>query len=190
MLYRFEEGNMVGICRFKEAVIAFYDMSHKGDCFDESRTDDVDIPLRQLLSYVETEEDIEKNDRSRVFVYMDDGKEYELIMSPINTPCSNFYDRGNTKFEKEYTESTLMNRKKSDLVNHIQCLAHNNNVLHERINRQAEFARNIMDFKDKIIEILYNPNLSDDETIIEIQKLVGVYDEKDGDQNGKSYVVL
>lgn len=172
---------MVGICRFKEAVIAFYDMNHKGYCFDESRTDDVDIPLRQLLSYVETEEDIEKNDRSRVFIYMDDGKKYELIMSPINTPCRNFYDRGYTKFEKEYAESTLMNRKKIDLVNHIQCLAHNNNVLHERINRQAEFARNIMDFKDKIIEILYNPNLSDDEIIIEIQKLVGVYDEKDGD---------
>ena len=101
LLYRFEEGNMVGFCRFKEAVIAFYDMGHKGDCFDESRTDDVDIPLRQLLSYVETEEDIEKNDRSRVFIYMDDGKEYELIMNPINTPCRNFYDRGNTKFEKE-----------------------------------------------------------------------------------------
>ena len=71
--------------------------------------------------------------------------------------------------------------KKSELVNHIQCLTHNNNVLHERINRQAEFARNNVDFKDKIIEILYNSNLSDDEAIIEIQKLVGVYDEKDGD---------
>ena len=182
MLYRFEEDNPVGVCRFKEAVIAFYDMDQfNGDCFDESRINDVNIPLEQILAFVETEEDIGKLDRSRVFIYMDDGKEYELIMNPINTPCRNFYDKGNTKFEKEYTESTLMNMKKSELVNHIQCLTHNNNVLHERINRQAEFAMDNANFKDEIVEILYNANLSDDEAIIEIQKLVGVYDEKDGD---------
>jgi hypothetical protein len=182
LLYRFEEGNPVGICKFKEAVIAFYDMDQlNGDCFDESRISDVNIPLEQILAYVETEEDIEKLDRSRVFVYMEDDKKYELVMNPINTSCSNFYDIGNIKFEKQYTESTLMNMKKSNLVNYIQCLVHNNNVLHERINRQAEFARNNTNFKDEIIEILYNANLSDNKRITKIQKLVGVYNEEVGD---------
>lgn len=102
-------------------------------------------------------------------------------MNPINTSCSNFYDIGNIKFEKQYTESTLMNMKKSNLVNYIQCLVHNNNVLHERINRQAEFARNNTNFKDEIIEILYNANLSDNKRITKIQKLVGVYNEEVGD---------
>ena len=93
MLYRFEEGNPIGICRFKEAVIAFYDMYQlNGDCFDEARISDVNIPFGQILAFVETEEDIQNSDRSRVFICMDDGKEYELVMNPVNTPCTNFYE--------------------------------------------------------------------------------------------------
>ena len=63
-----------------------------GNCFDEARISDANIPLEQILSFVETEEDIQNSNRSRVFVCMDDGKEYELVMNPVNTPCVNFYD--------------------------------------------------------------------------------------------------
>lgn len=42
------------------------------------------------------------------------------------------------KIEKEYKKSTLMNWKKEDLVEHILCLIHNNNVLHETLDVQAQ----------------------------------------------------
>ena len=42
------------------------------------------------------------------------------------------------KIEKEYKKSTLMNWKKEDLVEHILCLIHNNNVLHDTLDTQAQ----------------------------------------------------
>lgn len=40
--------------------------------------------------------------------------------------------------EKEHRKSTLMNYTKEQLVEHIMCLEHNNNVLEENFNRQYE----------------------------------------------------
>lgn len=47
------------------------------------------------------------------------------------------------KYEKEYSESTLMSMNKKWLVEYIQCLVHNNNVLHERINNQANYLKEL-----------------------------------------------
>lgn len=92
MLYRFEKGNSVGICRVKNLQICWYDMTQDGDCFDESFAG-IKAPLEHILSRVETEEDEGKDDRSRVFVNMDNGDTYELIMRKVKSPCCNFDDK-------------------------------------------------------------------------------------------------
>ena len=40
--------------------------------------------------------------------------------------------------EKEHKKETLMNKTKKELVEHIMCLEHNNNVLHETLEQQAK----------------------------------------------------
>lgn len=42
------------------------------------------------------------------------------------------------KIEKEHQHSTLMNKSKIELANYIMTLEHNNNVLHDTIDTQAE----------------------------------------------------
>ena len=54
------------------------------------------------------------------------------------------------QIEKEHKRLTLMNRKKKDLVDQIMCLEHNNNVLHDMLNQQAEnFKKICEDCKNK-----------------------------------------
>ena len=92
MWYRFEEGNPVGIPRILGYHVAFYDMDYRGDCFDESFWKPEDIGV--IMSYVETVEDENNSDRTRVFARFDNGDEYELKLVKIdkNNRCSNFYD--------------------------------------------------------------------------------------------------
>lgn len=92
MWYRFEEGNPVGIPRILGYQVAFYDMNHRGDCFDESFLKPEDIGL--VMPYVETIEDEGHRSRTRVFARFDNGDEYELKLVKIdkNSRCSNFYD--------------------------------------------------------------------------------------------------
>lgn len=92
MLYRFNKGNPIGICRVKNLQICWYDMTQDGDCFDESFAG-IKAPLQYILSYVETEEDKGKDDRSRVFVNMDNGDVYELVMRKVKSLCGNFDDK-------------------------------------------------------------------------------------------------
>ena len=44
--------------------------------------------------------------------------------------------RKKMKIEKEYTESTLIRMTKKELVEHIKCLVHNNNVLQNMLDQQ------------------------------------------------------
>ena len=103
MWYRFEKNSPKGICRVKHFQIAWYDMEQNGDCFDESIIknggDEKDILNRLGLwtTYVDMDEDTDKNkaDRSRVFVYMDNGDCYELQVRKLTKKqqreCTNFY---------------------------------------------------------------------------------------------------
>lgn len=43
------------------------------------------------------------------------------------------------KYETEHREKTLQRWTKAELVHHIQCIEHNNNVLYERINNQCRY---------------------------------------------------
>ncbi len=42
------------------------------------------------------------------------------------------------KIEKEHRKTTLMQWTKEQLIEHIMCLEHNNNVLHDTIDQQAQ----------------------------------------------------
>lgn len=92
MWYRFEEGNPFGIPRVDHYQVAFYDMDMNGDCFDEAFYDPDEIGA--AITYVETIEDKNHHDRSRVFVHFDNGDVYELKLEKIDEGrrCSNFYD--------------------------------------------------------------------------------------------------
>lgn len=54
-----------------------------------------------------------------------------IILPPKPKPVS-------IKWEKEYSDSTLMNFTKKQLIEYIHCLVHNNNVLQETVNEQAD----------------------------------------------------
>ena len=78
-------------------------MEQNGDCFDEDFVLPKDNEIKTLesigtiLPYIETVEDENKTDRSRVFVHMDNGDVYELKMEKLSKEefdrCSNFYGR-------------------------------------------------------------------------------------------------
>lgn len=91
MLYRFSKDYTKAVCRVKNIQIAWYDMERGRDGFDESFTD-VSTPTEQILAFVKTEEDKNNSDRSRVFVNMDNGDRYELIMKKVKSNCTNFND--------------------------------------------------------------------------------------------------
>lgn len=92
MWFRFEKDNPKGVCRVKHFQICWYDMQHNGDCFDE----DFVSPdaINRVIPYVETIEDENNRDRSRVFVHMDNGDVYELLMHKLSdeqfATCNNF----------------------------------------------------------------------------------------------------
>ena len=91
MWYRFEECNSVGIPRVKSYHVAFYDMTGDGSCFDESffKSDEIG----RVMSYVETVEDEDKDDRTRVFVHFDNDDMYELKLVKVDkNKGSYFYD--------------------------------------------------------------------------------------------------
>ena len=92
MLYKFEPNSFKGICRVKDIQIAWYDMEHNGDCFDEA-FENIKVPTEHILAYVETEEDRDRINHSRVFINMDNGDKYELIMRKCESDCTNFNDK-------------------------------------------------------------------------------------------------
>lgn len=49
------------------------------------------------------------------------------------------------KWEKEYSDSTLMSFTKKQLIEYIHCLVHNNNVLLKMVNEQANTMMKILD---------------------------------------------
>lgn len=92
MWYRFEDDFSIGIPRIEFYQLAFYDMENGGGCFDESR-----FPpdaIEEVIPFVETIEDEGRSDRSRVFVYFNNGDQYELKLVKLNNNCrySNFDD--------------------------------------------------------------------------------------------------
>lgn len=101
MWYRFKKGESKGKLRVKRVQVAWYDMEQNGDCFDEDFVLPKDNEIKTLesigtiLPYVETVEDENKIDRSRVFVHMDNGDVYELKMEKLTKEqfdkCNNFY---------------------------------------------------------------------------------------------------
>ena len=101
MWYRFEKGESKGKLRVKRVQVAWYNMEQNGDCFDEDFVLPKDTDIKTLesigtiLPYVETVEDENKTDRSRVFVHMDNGDVYELKMEKLSKEqfdkCNNFY---------------------------------------------------------------------------------------------------
>lgn len=103
MWYRFEKNNPIGIPRVEQIHVAFYDMERDGGCFDEAF-----YPLSEIdkvMPYVETVEDEGKSDRTRVFLYFDNGDEYELKLEKIDKgrKCGYFYDEDND-VECDYEE--------------------------------------------------------------------------------------
>ena len=88
MLYRFSKGCVKGICRVKDIQIVWYDMERGGSYSCKNMS----TPLEHILAFVETEEDKNNSDCSRVFVNMDNGDRYELIMKKVKSNCTNFND--------------------------------------------------------------------------------------------------
>jgi len=57
------------------------------------------------------------------------------------------------QIEKEHKRSTLMSNKKKDLVDQIMYLEHNNNVLHDTLNQQAENFKQVCETcPDKMVQ--------------------------------------
>lgn len=92
MWYRFKEGIHEAVPRVIGYQVAFYDMTMGGKCFDESffKPDEID----NVITYVETIEDKNNQDRIRVFVQFDNDDRYELKLEKIENGrrCSRFYD--------------------------------------------------------------------------------------------------
>ena len=88
MWYRFEEDNPIGTPRIKQYQVAWYDMTNDGVCFDEDffSPDEID----KVMPFVETVEDADNEDRSKVFVHFDNGDIYELKMEKVN--CAMKYE--------------------------------------------------------------------------------------------------
>ena len=99
--YRFFKDKVKGQLKIDRAQVAWYDMERGGSCFDESwivhKGDDVKTlkDIGMWLTYVELDENVDKCDKSRVFIHMDDGELYELKLVKLdkNKRYSNFYDK-------------------------------------------------------------------------------------------------
>ena len=68
-------------------------MHKNGDCFDEDFVSPDDVA--RVMPYVETVEDKNNSDRSRVFVHFDNNDIYELKLEKLvnNKTYTNFYER-------------------------------------------------------------------------------------------------
>lgn len=53
------------------------------------------------------------------------------------------------KWEKEYSDSTLMSFTKKQLIEYIHCLVNNNNSLQETVNGQAEIIMKLLNQLEK-----------------------------------------
>lgn len=82
MWYRFEEGQVLGVPRIENYQVAWYDMERQGSCFDESFYEPNQI--NTVITYVETIEDINHCDRTRVFANFDNGDVYELKLHKLS----------------------------------------------------------------------------------------------------------
>lgn len=98
--YRFFKGAIKGQLRIDKVQVAWYDMERGGSCFDESwvihKGDDIETlqHIGMWLTYVELDENENKRDKSRVFIHMDDGEQYELKLEKIEKGrrCNKFYE--------------------------------------------------------------------------------------------------
>ena len=100
--YKFIEGEPIGRLRVDKAQVCWYDMERlNGGCFDEDwiihKGDDIETLERigKCLTSIELDLNANKCYKSRVFIQMDDGSEYELLMKKIDKDrvreYSNFY---------------------------------------------------------------------------------------------------
>ena len=95
MFYKFNPmSKQKWTCRAKEVQITWYNMACNDsyNCFDEMFKD-IETPFKDILAYAETEEDRNKSIRTRIFVNMNNGDSYELIMRKCESDCSNFNDK-------------------------------------------------------------------------------------------------
>ena len=89
MWYRFEDSESVGKLDVKHVQVVWYDMDRGGACFDE----DWILPgetgretlekIGRILPYVETGDETNKMDRSRVFITFGNGDQYELMLRKL-----------------------------------------------------------------------------------------------------------
>lgn len=90
MWHKFKDDKSTGTLRVKHVQVCWYDMDDDGSCFDESWVTKQDNDTHMLerighiLPYVETEEDVNKWNRSRVFVHMDNDDVYKLKMQKLS----------------------------------------------------------------------------------------------------------
>lgn len=74
--------------------ICWYDMEKGGDCYDE---DDISPTTfgPSMFTYIDTEDNKDDSDRSRIFVHHINGDIYELCLHKLTeeqwAECSNFY---------------------------------------------------------------------------------------------------
>lgn len=85
MKYIFKENEIVGEYPVEYYQICWYDMND-GDCFDESLYSKEIFDPHELLTFVETKENKEDSDRTRVFAKMKNGDIYELKLKKIKHP--------------------------------------------------------------------------------------------------------
>ena len=129
MWYKFIKGEPLGKLKVNRVQTCWYDWESSGDCFDESWTmpgeNDVET-LKEIgmrLPYVGT---VEGNGGSRVFIHMDDGDVYELLLNKLSkeqhAECNNFFGgRINTESNKD--KDVIMDAKYQESTGTFVCPA-------------------------------------------------------------------
>lgn len=88
MWYRFEEENPIGTLRVKSHILAWYDEDDR--CFDEKFVPASDTDIKTLesiamnLTALQPENEKGTFDKGRLFIQMEDGDEYELVLRRSN----------------------------------------------------------------------------------------------------------
>jgi hypothetical protein len=92
MKYIFKNKTTKGEYPISQFHVAWYEMEN-GYCFDEMFFDKDTFDPFELLTFIETEENENDQDRTRVFVEMKNGSLYEFKLEKIKHPedCNNFY---------------------------------------------------------------------------------------------------
>ena len=103
MWFRFDNPDEPGVLDVKCYQVCWYDMERDGACFDESFYSPDEIGL--IISYVETEDEKDNPDRSRVFVHFGNGDSYELVLKKINKNKDGC-------FVRDIPESKIFRRRK------------------------------------------------------------------------------